>query len=242
MSGRLRTLRKRPGRTLPALIYGVLWLSAMPRAARCDDLPRLPIPAGFVESSSLVPGLKEQALLGHSAQTRLIGVYLLPDELAKIMRGTPGPITILCRAYLIDEFGSDDDAKASFDRMVASAKQEASTKFDLSDPGTRRIIQRYLDVTREAEGTSVQISGAMILGSILETQDAFATSIIAAASVQTDYRQTPVPLATAVAWLRNRKQILELSDVAQFRGNESIATVNDIMLDWIKASNAAEQR
>ena len=83
-----------------------------------------------MEASALVPPLKDQALIGHPAGTRLIGVYLLPDELASIWHGGVGQVTIFCRAYVISEFGSEEEATASFGRMIAGAKREASKKFD----------------------------------------------------------------------------------------------------------------
>ena len=43
-------------------------------AAWSDNLPAVPSPVGFIESSILVPALKDQALMGHPAGTRLIGV------------------------------------------------------------------------------------------------------------------------------------------------------------------------
>jgi hypothetical protein len=65
----------------------LLWPVILP--AWSDGLPPVPSPKGFVEASSLVPALKDQALLGHPSRTKIIGVYLLPDELAKIMNGAP---------------------------------------------------------------------------------------------------------------------------------------------------------
>ncbi len=75
-----------------------------------NDLPYVPSPNGFVESSTLVPVLKDQALLGHPADTRLIGVYLLPDELSTIMHGAEVRMSIFCRAYLIHKSTTEDDA------------------------------------------------------------------------------------------------------------------------------------
>ena len=57
-----------------------------------NDLPYVPSPNGFLESSALVPVLKDQALLGHPVGTRLIGVYLLPDEVSAIMHGAEAPL------------------------------------------------------------------------------------------------------------------------------------------------------
>jgi hypothetical protein len=204
-------------------------------AAWPDNLPLVPSPKGFIESSSLVPALKDQALLGHPASTRLIGVYLLLDELANILHGSPEQMTIFCRAYLKDEFRSEDEAKAFFRRMIASAKQEQSKKFDLADPDVSRIIQRYVEVTKQRQGQSVNMIGATSLGSILETEDTYAMSAIVSTTAQTDQGQVLIPLTAAVAWIRRRNQILELSDLAQFESGQSIRTANSVLLEWVRA-------
>ncbi len=76
-------------------------------------------------------------------------------------------MTIFFRAYVISEFGSEEEATASFGRMIAGAKREASKKFDPSDSEVARVIQRYADATKQRQGQSAGISGATILGSIL---------------------------------------------------------------------------
>jgi hypothetical protein len=158
-----------------------------------DSLPIVPAPKGFIESSSLVPALRQQALLGHPARTRLIGVYLLPDELADILRSNSIRHTIICRAYVNDELVSLDAAKSFFRRMVASAKAEQSRKFDLTDPDQKRIIQRYTDATKQRQGQSIDMTGATFLGSLMEADDIYAFSVIVTNSIQTDRGQTAVP-------------------------------------------------
>ena len=130
---------------LVAVILAAVWTGA----GQCDDLPSLPAPSGFVELSGLIPTLKDLALLGQATRKRLIGVYIRPDELAPVLRGAPVAFTIVCRAYVNEEFSSEDDAKASFIRMVAAAKREESKKFDLTDPDVRRIIEHFADATKE---------------------------------------------------------------------------------------------
>src|SRR5208337_1447083 len=210
----------RVSRCMRRALTGAAMFAAMIGVARSDDLPSVPSPKGFIESSALVPALKDQALMGHPARTRLIGVYLLPDELASIMRGAPESLTIFCRAYVNDEFESVDGAKAFYSRMIANAKQGASKNVDLADPETRRIIQRYIDVTKEREGVSSGITGMTVLGSILETENVYATSMIVAMYAQIEQGQVSIPVAAAGAWIRDGKQILELSVGAQFQGSE----------------------
>jgi hypothetical protein len=200
-----------------------------------DNLAPVPSPKGFIESSSLVPALKDQALLGHPATTRLIGVYLLPDELANILHGGAEQLTIFCRAYLNDEFRSEDAAKVFFRRMIVGAKQEQSKKFDLADPDVSRIIQRYVEATKQRQGQSVSMIGATMLGSILETEDTYGMSVIVSMSAQTDQGQALIPLTGAVAWIRQRNQILEFSDLAHFEGAESIEAANAVLMEWVKA-------
>jgi hypothetical protein len=113
------------------------------------DLPYVPSPNGFVESSTLVPALKDQALLGHPAGTRLIGVYLLPDEVSAIMHGAEARMSIFCRAYVIHESATEDNAKVYFRALVTSAKNEGSKPFSLDDPDSKRIVQGYIaDIRR----------------------------------------------------------------------------------------------
>lgn len=210
-------------------------VGAMLAPAWSGDLPPVPSPKGFVESSSLVPALKDQALLGHPATTRLIGVYLLPDELANILHGGSEQLTIFCRAYLIDEFRSEDEARVFFRRMIANAKQEQSKKFDLADPDVSRIIRRYIEATKQRQGQSVNMIGATILGSILETDDTYATSVIVSMSADTDQGQVVIPVTGAAAWMRQRNQVLELSSVSRFDGTKSIDAANTVLLEWVKA-------
>jgi hypothetical protein len=216
-------------------LSGAALLGALIIPAWSDNLPTIPSPKGFIESSNLVPALKDQALLGHPKRTRVIGVYLLPDELASIMHGAPQHMTIFCRAYVNDEFGSPDEAKAFFRQLVVGAKKEQSNKFDLTDPDVGRIVQRYVDATKERQGQSVNMIGATFLGSILETEDIYAMSVIVSTSAQTDQGQVLIPLTGAVAWIRRGNQILELSDIAQFKESKSIETANGVILEWVEA-------
>jgi hypothetical protein len=214
---------------------GAVLLAAIITAARSDDLPSVPSPEGFIESSTLVPALRDQALMGHPAGTRLIGVYLLPNELANILHGAPERMTIFCHAYITDQFGSEDEAKAFFRRMVMAAKQEQSKKFDPSDPDVSRILQPYVDITKQHQGQTVSITGATFLGSIVETEEIYATSLISVMSAQTEQDQVSIPVTAAVAWVRRGKQILELSDLAQFQGSQSILSANGVVTEWVKA-------
>ncbi|MGJ4951838.1 hypothetical protein [Bradyrhizobium sp. HKCCYLS20291] len=224
---------------IQSVFLGAALLINFAAPAISDSLPLIPSPTGFIESSSLVPSLRDQALLGHPARTRLIGVYLLPDELADIMRGAPQHMTIFCRAYINDEFASQDEAKAFFRRMIANAKQENSYKLDLASPTTRRIIQSYETATQERQGQSVKLTGSTILGSILETEDIFATAVIVSASAQTSQGQILIPLTGAVGWVRWRNQVLELSNTAQFTGSKSITATSNILLEWLNAFQSA---
>jgi hypothetical protein len=153
------------------------------------------------------------------------------------MHGSPEHMTIFCRAYVNDEFGSQDEAKAIFRQMVVGAKKDEPKKFDPTDPDVSRIIQRYVDATKERQGQTVKMIGATFLGSILETEDIYAMSVIVSASAQTDQGQVLIPLTSTVAWLRRGNQIIELSATAQFEGSKSITTAQDIMLEWLKAKS-----
>ena len=88
---------------------------------------------------------------------------------------------------------------------------------------------------RSVNDASVKMTGATLLGSLMESEDIYAGSMIVAMSVETEQARGPMPIAAAVAWLRHGKQILELSDMVQFQGGESIATANDIVEKWVNA-------
>ncbi len=157
---------------------GAALLATMIVPAWADNLSTIPSPKGFIESSSLVPALKDQA---------------------------------------------------------ANMKKEQSRKFDLSDPDVNRIVKRYVDATKERYGRSVDMNGATFLGSILETEDIYATSLIVSFSTQMDQGQVLIPLTGAVAWIRRGNQILELSDLAQFEGGQSVNIANSVLMEWLKA-------
>ena len=199
------------------------------------DLPYVPSPNGFLESSALVPVLKEQVLLGHPVGTRLIGVYLLPDEVSAIMHGAEMRMSIFCRAYVIHESATVDDAKAYFRALVTSAKNENSKPFSLDDPDNKRIVQGYIDATKQKQGQSVGFTGVTILGSIIDTDEAYGTSMVVAGKAQTDQGEIAIPMTAAVAWVRRGNQILEMSDLAQFTGQASIALADRVVTNWVKA-------
>jgi hypothetical protein len=209
----------------------MLWTSAV----CANDLPYVPSPNGFVESSTLVPVLKDQALLGHPAGTRQIGVYLLPDELSAIMHGSEVRMSIFCRAYVIHESTTEDDARAYFRVLVANAKNEGSKPFSLDDPDSKRIVQGYIDATKRKQGQSVGFRGVTILGSIVDTDEAYGTSMIVAGKAQTDQGEIAIPMTGAVTWVRRGNQILEMSDLAQFTGQGSIVLVDGVVTNWLKA-------
>jgi hypothetical protein len=200
-----------------------------------QGLPNLPPPSGFVESSTLVPALKEQALLGHPAGTRLLGVYLLPDELSAIMHGAEERMSIFCRAYVIHESATEDDAKAFFRALVTNAKKDGSRPFSLDDPEKKRIIQGYVDATKQKRGQSVGLTGATILGSIVDTDAAYGQLMVVAGKAQTARGEIAIPMTSALAWVRHGNQILEMSDVAQFTGQDSIDLAKGVVTNWVKA-------
>lgn len=199
------------------------------------DLPHVPSPYGFVESSTLVPILKDQALLGHPAGTRLIGVYLLPDELSAIMHGAEERMLIFCRAYVIHESATEDDARAFFRVLVTNAKNDVSKPFSLDDPDNKRIIQAYIDAAKRKLGQSVGFTGVTILGSIVDTVEAYGASMVVAGKAQTDQGEIAIPMTGAVAWVRRGTQILEMSDLAQFTGQDSISLADGVVTKWLKA-------
>jgi hypothetical protein len=211
------------GATLAATWIGAGW---------CDDLPFLPAPVGFVESSALVPGIKEQSTIGQPPATHLIGVYLLPDELAQRMRGVEVPLTVSCRAYVIDSRSTEETARAAFKQLVAGMKHDTKNG-DLSDPDVHRIIERFEDVTKEHYGVSVALKSVTDLGTLLENQDVIAESSIVAASVQTAEGQVTVPVAASAAWVRRGTQILRLESWVPFQSAESITTANKTIIDWV---------
>lgn len=205
----------------------------------------LPSPEGFVESSALVPGLRVQALVGHASDTRLVGVYLQPDDLSALLHKAEDKVSILntpifCRAYVIHEFTTEDDAKRFFRSFVASAKKESSRPFDLDDPEVKRIIQGYIDATKQQLGQQVELTGATDLGSIVDTDQDFGLSTIAAMKNQTSRGEIAVPVAGSVVWVRRGKQVLEMSAVAQFSGQASIGRAKDVVLKWMKAASGPE--
>ena len=90
-------------------------------------------------------------------------------------------------------------------------------------------------MTKEHQAVSVEITGATNLGSILDTENVYASSMIVAMSAQSGAGQASLVVSVAVAWVRRSKQILQLSEVARFQGIQSVLAVNSTVVEWVKA-------
>ena len=130
---------------------------------------------------------------------------------------------------------SNCNAKAYFRELVTNAKNEGSKPFSLDDPDNKRIIQGYIDATKRKQGQSAGFTGVTILGSIVDTDEAYGTPMIVAGKAQTDRGEIAIPMTGAVAWVRRGNQILEMSDLARFTGQDSIALAAGVVTNWLKA-------
>jgi hypothetical protein len=72
-----------------------------------------------------------------------------------------------------------------------------------------------------------------ILGSIVDTDEAYGASMIVAGKAQTEQGEIAIPMTGAVAWIRRGKQILEMSDLAQFTGKDSVALAANTVTNWV---------
>jgi hypothetical protein len=128
-------------------------------------------------------------------------------------------LSIICRAYELDQSSTEDGARSAFQSLVYNAKKEASLTETLE---TKRIIQHYADATKSALGYNAAITGSTNLGSIIDVDDAYGSSIIVAATAEMNGTETSVPITASVAWVRHGNKIFELSSMAQFSGEDSI--------------------
>jgi hypothetical protein len=187
-------------------------------------------PRGFIEATALSPDIHKLALAGHPSWQKLIGWYYQPDALAEILRsGTTeeGPI---CQAYADREFGSEAEATAHFNQVVANAKKEAMQKFDRNNPAIDRILRNYENVTKNlGNGVAVSADGVTMLGDIGEGSNYYAGSMIFAYTWSNGSQSAPMPFALAVAWIRIKKQIVTLKVAYPFTAKSSILQANDAL-------------
>jgi hypothetical protein len=192
-----------------AQMLRIVLISALmfqPIIAYADDLPYVPSPQGFVESSTLVPALKEQALIGQPQGKRVIGVYLLPAEQSALMQGTSQGLSIYCRAYVVHEYATEEGAKTVFQSDVVSMKKSFAKPFDPNSPEDKRMLRPFNDYA-EKKSLSVGVTEATNLGSIMETSDVLAVVGIVTFSTETG----PISVIGANALIRDGKHILELT-------------------------------
>jgi len=208
-----------------------------PTVAYADDPPYVPSPQGFVESSTLVPALKEQALIGQPEGKRVIGVYLLPAEVSALMHGTSRGLSIYCRAYVIRESATEEDAKTFFQSAVASMKRSYAQPFDPNSPETKQMLRPYINYA-EKKGLSLGVAGLTNLGSIMETSDVLAGAAIGELSTETG----PISVNSAFALIRDGKDVLELTVGAQFEDQDSITRADNVLKNWVKALGLSPSR
>jgi hypothetical protein len=120
--------------------------------------------------------------------------------------------------------------------LTPSSKRK---RVDLDNPDTHRIIKQYEDAAKERLDQSVHIAGATVLGSILDSEDVYAVSVIVIGTAEIEGKQTTVPISTSTAWIRRGKQVIELSDLEPFEGSKSINDANNILVEWVRAFSAS---
>ena len=218
----------------------IFFFSMTASVAAQDDFVKIRPPVGFIESSTVMPSLKDKALLGRPKNTQLVGVYLLPDELAAITRGEEKRMSIFCRAYVANRYATEKDSIAAFRTLVVNAQREAD-QFNIENPATRRIIDRYVEATEQRLGQRASIEGVAILGSILNTSNAYGSSMIVSTTSETAQGEVSVPMVATVAWVRQGNLTLEMSSIAQFTGEPSILLAQEILIRWVNAVLAAPQ-
>jgi hypothetical protein len=218
----------------PLTVAFLFLLATFPAGA--DQLPVVPNPQGFIESSALSVNIRNGALAGHPASQKLIGIYYPPNTLAKILNtGTSEPSAI-CTAYIDGEFDSEATADTHFKQLVINAKKDGAQKFDRSDPAIDRILKNFEDAaTNLGTDTTITVNGATILGAIAETNTYYAGSMIATYTRSVDGQSAMMPFATAVAWMRIGPRIVKLSATYPFLGKASIIEANDTLMSWLRA-------
>jgi hypothetical protein len=219
-------------RWLRALMLGALGYCFLSQSSIASTNVIVPSPDGFIEASALSSSIKSQAMAGHLSSEKLIGVYFRPDDLANLLKSNESGALPMCRAYVMAELESEEAAEREFKAIAANAKREGQGRFDPNDPATSRILKRFEDAANRGNGEA-SVAGATVLGSLNDTDRSYASSVIAAYSVRSPQGAGTLVLANAVAWLRLRKQIIQLSATYRFDGQASITKANETLTNWL---------
>lgn len=112
------------------------------------ELPYIPNPPAFVEAAQANQRMRDLASIGHPPSEKLIGVYLRPSDLNDFASTGRLGGAIICRAYLVGEYASAQEAKAAFQRTAAALRRE-SGPLNFSDPDQARVVEGYRRATQE---------------------------------------------------------------------------------------------
>jgi hypothetical protein len=207
------------------------------QGASAPAFRQIPAPAGFVEGSALSKKIKNVGLACQGADSTLLGIYYPSNRLAEILAtGTCTEFPRTCVACALEEWATVGEATNAFAQYVHLLKANSSSYFRLNNPEMRRALKKAEAASRKLEpsGGSGGVSGMSVPNTILETNTAYALSMVA--NLTWSQAQTPVqtiPTVQSFAYIRLDKQLLALMVFFEFRDAGSINACNQKLLEWV---------
>lgn len=213
-----------------------LMLLVLTFPAHPDQLPMVPSPNGFIEASTLSAFIRNMAVAGQPASSKLIGAYYPPDALAEILSAGQTNPAAFCKANVLKEFGSVQAADDYLKQLVRNAKKEGGQRFDRNDAAVDRILKHYENAAKNVrDGVTITVNGSTVLGALAETDSYYASSAIFSYTSSDGQRTAIMPFAVAVVWMRIGKQVVTLLVAYPFLGKASILAANDTLLNWLES-------
>ena len=209
------------------LAIGLLIATAV--RASADELPYVPAPSGYVESTKILPELAQQAMIGQPPGYRIVGVYLLPTEATAMLQNTATDyLSTYCRAYLIHRSASADEARSWYAGTAASFRRSLGEPFDPNGPKAEAMEKPFLDALAQ-QGRSAAVDGLVNLGTILDSDDVIGNEGLD--FFEAGGKHLPIVILSAV--MRDGADTLLLTSGGQFTGKPDLARFATVMKDWV---------
>jgi hypothetical protein len=211
-------------------------------AAAEREIPRIPTPSGFIEASGLSDALSRSGASGLAPSAKLLGLYYPTNAVAEILAIGSTPVCPFGKAVMQREFKSVSEAQKAFGTLVTNAKKESSKPFDGNDPVVKRLLKNYEDAaSKVAPGTQVKVNGTSVLGTLLETEQVFAISMVINYTVSEGGTEVTMPFAVAHVFTRMDKRQVDVSLAYPFRSASDVSLANQKLLEWLKRIQEANK-
>ena len=216
--------------TFVLLVCGV-FASAGVRAVEIT----VPNPRGFIEASAVSDKVRATATAALSPEARLLGAYYPTNALAEILNHGFSEFGPFCRAVVQREYKSSSAAKKAFATLVANAKKEVGSKFDLKNKNIQLILKNAEQAARKVDPSiSVKMKGSTVLGSLIDDETTFAVCMLVNFSWSDGQTTTQVPYVFAVAFTRFDTRQIDFSTHYPFTGESSVNLANQKLTEWLR--------